>query len=36
MFFSILRTRVRQSTFQVQLQDAQRLARVNGYLSALR
>ena len=36
MFFSQIRSLVRQSTFQVQVQDAQKLARVNGYLCALR
>lgn len=36
MFFSVLRARVRQSLFQVQVEDAQYLARVNSYLGALR
>lgn len=36
MFFSVFRSRVRQSTFQVQTQDAQQQARVAAYLSALR
>lgn len=36
MFFSVIRARFRQTLFQVQSEDAQHLARVNGYLCALR
>jgi hypothetical protein len=36
MFFSEFRALVRQTLFQVQVQDKQNRARVNGYLSALR
>lgn len=36
MFFSAARARLRQTLYQVQTQDAQQLARVNAYLSALR
>lgn len=36
MFFSEIRALVRQSTFQMQVNEAQKLARLNGYLCALR
>lgn len=36
MFFSALRGHIRQSLFILQTQDAQKMARLTGYLGALR
>lgn len=36
MFFSLMRGRVRHSLFQIQTRDEQAMARLNGYLGALR